>query len=53
LKLLKKVNINDITRASASRAVTVPAEVDKNNAAALNTIFLSVKGLSEKKNNKY
>jgi hypothetical protein len=31
----------------------VLTRVDKNNTAALNTVFLSLKGLSTKKNNKY
>jgi hypothetical protein len=53
LKLLKEVNISGITRVPTSRAVTVPAGVDENNTATLNAVFLSLKGLSAKKNNKY
>jgi hypothetical protein len=31
----------------------VPAGVDKNNTAVLNAVFLSLKGLSARENNKY
>jgi hypothetical protein len=47
-KLFKKINIGCTTKGTyrpdkiqAQRAVTILADVDKNNAAALNTVFLS------------
>jgi hypothetical protein len=53
LKLLEEVNISGITGVPASRAVTVPAGVDENNAAALNAVFSSLEGLSARENDEY
>jgi hypothetical protein len=53
LKLLEEVNISGITGVLVSRAVTVPAGVDENNAAVLNAVFSSLEGLFARENDEY
>jgi hypothetical protein len=53
LKLLEEVNIGCTAGGIIGRAVTVPIEVDENDATALNAVFSSVASLSQGGHNEY